>query len=75
MKDVIALSAILKKVNVTKTMLQPYSFTLSWFERYTKFLSDKKLNLATLEPLLTCGVISKGMNEKIAKLGLCYKRN
>ena len=32
MEDVIALLANLKKVNVTKTMLQPYSFSLSWVE-------------------------------------------
>ena len=30
-------------------------------------------NLATLQHLLTCGVISKGTSEKIAKLRLCYK--
>ena len=29
MEDVIALSTILKTVNVTKTVLQPYSFSLS----------------------------------------------
>ena len=73
MEDVIALSAILKKVNVTKTMLQPYSFLLSWVEQYTRFLSDKKLNLVTLQHLLTCGVISKGISEKIAKSGLLYQ--
>ena len=54
-------------------MLQPYSFLLSWVEQYTKFLSDKKLNLDTLQHLITCGVISKGMNEKIAKWGFCYQ--
>ena len=47
--------------------------TLSWVEQYTKFLSDNKLNLATLQHLVTCGVISKGMSEKIAKSALCYK--
>ena len=73
MEDVIALSAILKKVNAAKVMLQPYSFSLSWVEQYTKFLSDKKLNLATLQHLLTCGVTSKGISEKIAKSGLCYQ--
>ena len=72
MEDIIALSAILKKVNVTKAMLQPYSFSLLWVKHYTKFLSDKKLNSATLQHLVTCGVISKGMSEKIAKSGLCY---
>ena len=74
MEDVIALSAILKKVNVTETMLQLYSFSLSWVEQYTKFLSDKKLSLATLQHLVTCGVIPKGMSEKIAKSGLCYQQ-
>ena len=81
MEDVIVLSAILKKVNITKTMLQPYSFSLSWIEQYTKFLSDTKLNLATLQHLVTW-VISKGMSEKIAKSDLCcqylqlaYERN
>ena len=60
-------------MNATKIMLQPYSFSLSWFEEYTKFLSDKKLNLATLQHLVIWRVISKGMNEKIAKSGLCYR--
>ena len=73
MENVIALSAILKKVNVTKTMLQLYSFSLPWVEQYIKFLLDKKLSLATLQHLVTCGVISEGMSEKIAKLGLCYQ--
>ena len=59
-----------------KSMLLKQYFnltTLSWVEQYTKFLSDNKLNLATLQHLVTCGVISKGMSEKIAKSGLCYK--
>ena len=60
-------------MNATKIMLQPYSFSLSWFEEYTKFLSDKKLNLATLQHLVIWGLISKGMNEKVAKSGLCYQ--
>ena len=47
--------------------------TLSWVEQYTKFLSDNKLNLATLQHLVTCGAISKGMSEKIAKSALCYR--
>ena len=61
MKDVIALSAILKKVNVTKTILPHYSFSLLWVELYTKFFSDKN------------GLLSKGMSEKIEKSGLCYQ--
>ena len=59
-----------------KSMLLKQYFnltTLSWVEQYTKFLSDNKLNLATLQHLVTCGVISKGMSEKIAKSALCYK--
>ena len=67
MEDVIVLLAILKKVNITKIMLPRYSFSLSWIDQYTKFLSGKKLNLATLQHLATCGVISKGWSEKIAK--------
>ena len=46
---------------------------LPWVEQYTRFLSDKKLNLVTLQHLLTCGVISKGMSEKIAKSDLLYQ--
>ena len=34
---------------------------------------DKILNFATLQHLVTCGVISKGMSEKIVKLGLGYQ--
>ena len=59
-----------------KSMLLKQYFnltTLSWVEQYTKFLSDNKLNLATLQHLVTCGVISKGMSEKIVKLGLGYQ--
>ena len=48
MEDIIVLSAILKKVNVTKAMLQPYIFSLSCVDKYTKFLSNKILDLATL---------------------------
>ena len=72
MEDVITLSAILKKVSVTKTMLQSYSFSQSRVEQKTKFLSKNKISLHC-KHLVTCGVISKGMSEKIAKLGLRYK--
>ena len=73
MKDVISLLIILKKVNVTNTMLSSYSFSLSWVEQYTKFLPHIKTALATLQHLVTCGVISKEMSQKIAKSGLCYQ--
>ena len=72
MEDVITLSAILKKVSVTKTMLQSYSFSQSRVEQKTKFLSKNKISLHC-KHLVTCGVISKGMSEKIAKSALCYK--
>ena len=49
MENVITLLAVLKKVNITKTMLQPYNFSLSWVEQYAKFLSEENLNLATLK--------------------------
>ena len=55
-----------------KSMLLKQYFnltTLSWVEQYTKFLSDNKLNLATLQHLVTCGVISKGMSAKKSKVG------
>ena len=55
-------------------MLQSYIFLLSWVKQYTKFLLDKKLNLATLQHLVTCGVISKGVSEKISKSALCYQQ-
>lgn len=41
MENDIALSTFLKKVNVTKTMLQSYIFSLSQVEQYNKFLLDK----------------------------------
>ena len=68
MEDFIALSLILKEVNVTKTIIQPFFKCLSFC---LSFLLEKKWNLATLQHLLTCRVISKGMNEEI-KSGLCY---
>ena len=60
-------------MNVTKTILQSYSFSLSWVEQNNRFLSHTKGNLAILQHLLTCRVISKRMSEKIAKSNLCYQ--
>ena len=54
---------------------------MSRVEQYTKFLSDKKLHMATLQHLVTCGVISKGMgkNGKVGSMSLAlqlvYERN
>ena len=71
-KDVIALSATLNKLNVTKTLLQSYKFSLSSVEQYNKFLSDKK-KLAKLHHLVTCRVISERMSEKILRSDWCYQ--
>ena len=82
MEDATELSAVLKQVNVTKTMLQSCGFSLSWVKQYNKFLSQRKTNLAKMQHLVNCGVISKGMSEKISKSGLwcchlqlAYERN
>ena len=64
-----------EKWMLLKTVLQPYNFSLSWLEQYTKFLSNKKLSLATLQHFVTCEVISKGMSGKILKSGLCCTYN
>ena len=53
-------------------IVQKHSFSLSWYQEYTKYLSDKRVNLQTLQPLVAAKAISMGMAEKAAASGLSF---
>ena len=53
-------------------MVKKHSFSLSWYQEYTKYLCDKRVNLQTLQPLVAAKAISMGMAEKAAPSGLSF---
>ena len=53
-------------------IVQKHSFSFSWYQEYTKYLSDKRINLQTLQPLVAAKAISMGMAEKAAASGLSF---
>jgi len=53
-------------------IVQKHSFSFSWYQEYTKHLSDKRVNLQTLQPLVAAKAISMGIAEKAAASGLSF---
>ena len=53
-------------------IVQKHSFSFSWYQEYTKYLSDKRVNLQTLQPLVAAKAISMGMAGKAAASGLSF---
>ena len=53
-------------------VVQKHSFSFSWYQEYTKYLSDKRVNLQTLQPLVAAKAISMGIAEKAAASGLSF---
>ena len=53
-------------------IVQKHSFSFSWYQEYTKYLSDKRVNLQTLQRLVAAKAISMGMAEKAAASGLSF---
>ena len=53
-------------------IVQKHSFSFSWYQEYTKYFSDKRVNLQTLQPLVAAKAISMGMAEKAAASGLSF---
>ena len=49
-----------------------HGFSFSWYQDYTKFLSQKRGNLQTLQPLITAKAISMGIAEKVAASELSF---
>ena len=49
-----------------------HSFSFSWYQEYTMFLSQKRVNLQTLQPLIAAKAISVGIAEKAAASGLSF---
>lgn len=53
-------------------VVQKHSFSFSWYQEYTKYLSDRSVNLQTLQPLVAAKAISMGIAEKAAASGLSF---
>ena len=53
-------------------LVKKHSFSFSWYQEYSAFLSQKRRNLQTLQPLIAAKAISKGMAEKAAASGLSF---
>ena len=73
LSDVIALTALLNTTISDISGLCPYSFSYEWFKSFVLFIQKRDINLLSLNPLLTSKSISKGMAEKTASSGLCYR--
>lgn len=63
----------LRATFISDELLVKHSFTLPWFQEYVRFLNQKKQNLDTLRPLITCKVLSQDMAKKAAASGLSFE--
>ena len=71
--DVKALAKLLRFVNTSEHTLCEFSITSLWAEQYCNFLSEKKRNVDSYNPLLQRKVLSKCMIDKAASSGLTYE--
>ena len=68
LNDVQMLQELTEKF-LSAQVVQKHSFSFSWYQEYTKYLSDKRINL---QPLVAAKAISMGIAEKVAASGLSF---
>ena len=71
--DVIALTSLINATISDISSLYPFTFSIEWFKSFVTFLEKRDRNLQTFQPLLESMSITKGMAEKAASTGLCYR--
>ena len=71
LNDVQVLQELSEKF-LSAQVVQKHSFSFSRYHEYTKYLSDKRVNVQTLQPPVAAKAISMGIAEKAAASGLSF---